>query len=576
MDASVSEIANITWTQNALHVLATTLHLTSYLYPEQALIHDGDVFDYIVVGAGTAGCVIANRLTEDPTSKVLLIEAGGDPPIESGLPGLMSYMKQSAEDWNYTSVYDGYSQQCHTPPVSDIPRGKMLGGCSSMNYMYYVRGNPYDYDNWANITNDNTWSYNNVLPYFIKSERLQNSKIWNTPNAAFHGSEGYLGVTKQFEKRTNKYLQVFSELGYNVVLDTNGNYTLGFTEPLLTMVNGYRQSTAKTFLSPIKNRSNLHVLKNTLVTKINFDEDNNAVSIDAIKENKKKITIRANKEIIVSAGTINSPQLLMLSGIGPRKHLEDLGINVIADLPVGENLQNHISGISTYALEKTPKRPKDPHKHPQPTVMGFATVDNLQTYPDYQSINLIVDSEDLLQSCAFTNGFKKEICNIFYKEAKGREVMISQTIVLHPKSRGRILLRNINPYVYPEIFTGYFSDASDLENLASYMERVNCVMTTNYFQEVNATFLIPPDCASNEPGSKEFWRCYALCMAMPMNHYIGTCAMGSVVDGRLKVFGVQRLRVVDASVIPNMTSGNTNVPIIMIAEKAADFIKAGN
>ncbi|XP_052755743.1 ecdysone oxidase-like [Galleria mellonella] len=584
---STSQIASVKWTQSALRVLATTLQLTSYMYPEQALVHeylesnfvpDGDVFDYIVVGAGSAGCVIANRLTEDPTSRVLLVEAGGDPPLESDLPALQIYTIHAQEDWNYTSVYDGYSQECHTPPVADITRGKMLGGCSSSNNMYYVRANPHDYDNWATITNDDTWKYNNVLPYFIKSEKNQDPNIWNTPNARFHGKDGYLGVTKQYSNITNKYLNAFSELGFDVVFDTNGNYTLGFNEPMLTIANDSRQSTATAFLSPIKNRPNLHVLKNTLVTKINFDKDNNAVSIDAIKENNERIAIKANKEIIVSAGTINSAQLLMLSGVGPKKHLEDLNINVISNLPVGENLQNHMMSISVYALGErhSSTEPPSPHKHSVPTIYGFVAMNKSQLYPDYQTASNIMNDDDLLQKCAFFYYFKNELCDAFYEQVRGREVMISLTTLLHPKSHGRILLQSVNPLDYPLIYTDYFTHNADLKNLITYTQDVYRLMNTSYFKEMNAKFLIPPSCALLEPDSEEFWKCQILCMATPANHYIGTCAIGSVVDGRLRVLGVQKLRVADGSVIPAMTSGNVNAPIIMIGEKAADFIKADN
>ncbi|XP_059046770.1 ecdysone oxidase-like [Achroia grisella] len=578
MDVLSSELYSIKRVQSALQVLATTLHLTSYLYPQQALVSDGDVFDYIVVGAGSAGCVIANRLTEDPRTRVLLVEAGGDPPMESVLPGLMSYLKHSAEDWNYTSAYDGYSQQCHVPPVADITRGKMLGGCSSINYMDYVRGNPHDYNTWANITKDDTWKYENVLPYFIKSERLEDPNIFKTPYAQFHGRNGYLSVTRQYANVTHKYLKAFSELGHNIVFDTNGDYTLGYSEPMLTMADGYRQSTATAFLSPIKTRPNLYVLKNTLVTKINFDKYDNAISIEAIKENDKKIIIMANKEIIVSAGTINSAQLLMLSGIGPKNHLESLGINVVSDLPVGENLQDHITGITVYAMDKKEsyRLPKNPHDYPLAKVVGYVAMNESQSYPDYQTLSFITDADSILQLCTFTYNFKNEICASFYNQLKGREVMFSHIVLLHPKSRGRILLRSVNPYDYPLIYTGHLSNPADLETLAAYIKDFNRVRTTNYFKEVKANFLVPSSCSIYEPDSKEYWKCHALCLAMSVYHYAGTCSMGSVVDGRLRVFGVQRLRVADASVLPTITSGNTNAPIIMVAEKVADFIKADN
>ncbi|KAM3956940.1 ecdysone oxidase-like [Aphomia sociella] len=568
VDAAVS---NIQWTQNALQVLSA-LHLTSYLYPQQAIVNDGDVFDYIVVGAGSAGCVIANRLTEDPDVKVLLIEAGGDPPLESDIPGLTKYLKHTPVDWNYTSIDDGISQQCNENQVSDLTQGKMLGGSSGNNYMFYTRGNPQDFNSWAETVNDSTWRYDNVLPYFIKSEKLNDPIISNSSYAAFHGYDGYLGVTKKDTDKSKKYLDAFNELGFGVVLDTNGNYTLGFTEPMYTLADGHRQSTATAFLSPIKDRSNLYILKNTLVTKINFDDNNNAYSVDAITENNKTLTLIGNKEIIVSAGSINSPQLLMLSGIGPKKHLDDLGIKVISDLPVGENFHDHSTVVSVYAMEKLQDvKPLD--FYDTPNIVGYVTINKSKSFPDYQTINTVMDMDSFLSSCKFSLAFKDHICESFYKNGKGREILLTQTIDLYPKSRGRILLRSSDPRDYPLIYTGLFSNPIDLENIITYVEDVNRIMTTTFFREVNAKFLISPNCVNFEPNSKEYWKCHVLCMSTTIFHYIGTCSMGAVVDSRLKVRGVNRLRVADGSVMPTMTAGNINAPIIMIAEKTADFIK---
>ncbi|XP_026749639.2 ecdysone oxidase-like [Galleria mellonella] len=576
MDAAAT-VSNIQWTQNAFQVLATTLHLTSFLYPQQAVVNDGDVFDYIIVGAGSAGCVIATRLTEDPDIKVLLVEAGGDPPIESDIPGLVGYLKHTSVDWNYTSVDDGYSQQSHKNSVTDLTRGKMLGGSSSNNYMFYNRGVPQDFNTWTDIVNDTTWRYENVLEYFIKSEKLEDPILLKSPSGDFHGRTGYLKVTKQYNEKTKDYLKVFKELGFNVVSDINSNNTLGFTEPLLTMADGHRQSTAKSFLSKIKDRSNLYVLKNTLVTKINFDNDNNAVSVDAINENDKTSNFKANREIIISAGAINSPQLLMLSGIGPKKHLEDLGIKVISSLPVGENFHDQVSVISVYATKKIEDAPKRTNFfNTFPTFNGFVSLNKSKLVPDYQSINTIMDHDTFLSSCVFSVAFKDSICDNYYQNAKGREVLFSQTIDLYPKSRGKILLQSSNPKDYPLIHSGFFSNSVDLENAAIYTEHANCIMNSSFFKEVDAKFLVSPSCTNFEPGSKEYWKCHVLSMSTTIFHYIGTCSMGLVVDGRLRVRGVKKLRVADGSVIPTMTAGNINAPIIMIGEKAADFIKEDN
>ncbi|XP_059047641.1 ecdysone oxidase-like [Achroia grisella] len=560
--------------QNAFQVL-TTLQLTSYLFPPSTPIRNGSTFDYIVVGAGSAGSVIANRLTEDPNITVLLIEAGGDPPTASVLPGLMAYLKESQVDWNYTSLEEN-AQRCHNNHVSDLTRGKMLGGCSSNNYMGYVRGDPNDYNTWAAITNDQSWNYDNILPYFIKSENLLDQAILNSPNRVFHGTKGYLNVTRHPSNSTHKYLKALKELGHNIVLDTNGNYTLGYAQPIFTAANNVRQSTAQSFLGTIKNRPNLYVVKNSLATKIIFDSFKNAIGVKLVNESNKIITVKANKEIIISAGSINTPQLLMLSGIGPKEHLRNIGINVISDLPVGENLQDHAPALLVYTTEKTkPKGPIDPHEYPVPMTIGYVALNKSQTYPDYQAITLILDSSSILQFCAFTFNIDYNICQRLYEDSKGREVLLVICSKLNPKSRGRVFLQSVDPTKPPLIKLGAYSAYTDIDDTIAYADDFNRILGTKYFKSVNAK-LLAPNCLGLEQGSEEFWRCYIPCMTSSIYHYVGTCAMGSVVDTRLRVSGVQRLRVVDGSVMPVITSGNTNAPIIMIAEKAADMIKQDN
>ncbi|KAJ8716996.1 hypothetical protein PYW08_005395 [Mythimna loreyi] len=575
MNAS-SAILGIQRIQGAFSILAA-LQLTAFLWPQQAQVQDGAHFDFIVVGAGSAGSVIANRLTEIQDATVLLIEAGGDPPIESVIPAFIPFLKKTPVDWDYRTEDDGYSQQFHKNKGVELTRGKMLGGSSSNNFMAYTRGNPHDFDNWAKITGDDSWNWNNVLPYFMKSEKLVDRLLLDSDAGVFHGTDGYLGTTRYYNDEALKYFEAFHEIGHNIVLDTNGNTPLGYTENMFNIAGGIRQSTAQSFLNPIKNHPNLFVLKNTLVSKILFDEDRNAIGVEAILANNETVSFKANKEVIVSGGAINTPQLLMLSGIGPKEHLDSLGIPVISDLPVGQALQDHVIVLMAHTMGKSPPpKPIDPTKFSYPLIMGYATLNNNQDFQDYyQTINFILNEPTpMLQFCSFYYSFNDEICDALYKGSLGKEVFFSLITLTYPESRGKILLRSRNPTEQPLIYTGYYSNDIDLDKHVMYLQDFLKVQDTEFFKSAQADLIIPEACGCSDLYlSHEYWRCYALCMMVSGYHYSASCPMGVVVDSRLNVFGVKRLRIADASIMPKIVGANTNAATIMIGEKAADFIK---
>ncbi|KAJ0174331.1 hypothetical protein K1T71_010477 [Dendrolimus kikuchii] len=553
----------------------TALQLTAYLWPQQAQVYDGDYFDFIVIGAGTAGSVIASRLTEIPDVTVLLVEAGEDPPIQSMLPALNSYMKNTPYNWNITSKKDGYTSQCRKRKYIQLNGGRMLGGSSSINYNVYTRGSVYDYDRMAAAANDSCWNWSGVLPYFKKSEKLTDEKILRSRYGSFHGTDGCMGVKRYYNMATENYLKSFAELDNNIVLDVNGNESMGYTETMFTIANETRQSTAYSFLTKAKDRPNLYLLKNTRVIKITFDGNNVATGVMLLRGDNTTLTVKATKEVILSAGAVYSPQLLMLSGIGPARHLICKRIKVIADLPVGERFQNHvyiIVAIKTHKIKDKPE-PPNPHETPLPHISGYVSLDKKLNYPQYQSLNFIINNPTtFLRFCVLNYEFEDEICQSMYDQIDGREIMLTELNLLHPESEGKILLRDKNPLSNPLISVGYYSKKTDLKQHISFLKDFLQVINTTYFKNVKAEMILPKSKCKNLQGD-EYWECYALCLMGAEHHYTGTCAMGAVVDNRLKVYSVKNLRVADAGVIPYVIGANTAAAAVMVGEKAADIIK---
>lgn len=486
----------------------------------------------------------------------------------------MLYLPGTSVDWNYTTV-QGPSTQCQENKVYKVIRGKTLGGTSGLNYMLYIRGSQEVYDFWANITKDNSWRYENILPYFKKSERLEDLQVLQSESRNFHGTEGYLGVTKQNNVKAVPILQAFQEVGQNVILDFNGNNSIGFGQVMLTLSEGVRQSTAQSFLTPILDRRNLYVIKRALVTKILFDKNKNAIGVELTDENNKDLRVKANKEIIVSGGAINSPQLLMLSGIGPKNHLKRFKIPVISDLPVGKNLQDHICVMLMHTLNEDNSNSSNrfnPHEFSLSIVVGFTSLNNNQ-HRDYQGNYIIGDAEQAMQTCSYLFSFDQDICQRLYDKSKGKRVFFTSLYNVAPKTRGEILLQSRNPKHPPLIDLKAFSHNDDLDNMVKYIKNYMEIENSTYFKSNGAKFL-QLDCLKDLPvGSDEYWRRYALCMSSSGYHYAGSCAMGAVLDSRLRVHGVGRLRVVDASAMPVISDANPNPTVIMMAEKAADMIK---
>ncbi|KAG8201707.1 hypothetical protein JTE90_012771, partial [Oedothorax gibbosus] len=543
-------------------------------------------YDFVIVGAGTAGSVLASRLTEVPCVKVLLLEAGKSPPLLNEVPALATDFWSTDLDWRYQTV----SQKNLGGKTLKWPSGKGVGGSSLLNGGVYVRGNPKDYDEWAK-RGAVGWSYSDLFPYFLKMEDNREMKYLEN---GYHVVGGPITVNSPnyVPELKKPLLETAKLLGYNVV-DSNGRSQTGYFDYQVSQRNGQRCSVAKAYLVPAENRTNLlHILPNSFVRKVLIqDKIVRGVEFDY---NGSTYRVKVKREAILSAGTVNTAQLLMLSGIGPKEHLEKLKIAVAADLPVGDNFHDHI-GVPVPFTMKPDYLTIDVRAENE-TVMkeyiynrtGYYTSavgDALLAFlngpksvepdfPDYQltftEINTIqknISFETIKQTNASTDNLNPNL-PIYQCVAQ----------ILHPKSRGTVRLQSNSPYDPPLIDPNYLQDATDLEGLVNAMDLCYKIGSSDPMVKAVGSKLVLDLRKGCEPNSKE--TCLAKAIAIAMSHPVGTVAMGNakdpktVVDPLLRVKGITGLRVVDASIMPVITSGNTYIPTVMIGEKASDIIKS--
>ncbi|XP_025833266.1 glucose dehydrogenase [FAD, quinone]-like isoform X1 [Agrilus planipennis] len=556
-------------------------------------------YDFIVVGAGTAGSVIANRLTENPNWNVLLLEAGGSEKFIMDIPILANFLQLSEANWDYKTVpSDNYclgmeNRQCN------FPRGKVLGGSSVLNFMIYTRGNRRDYDNWEKMGNTG-WSFKDVLPYFKKVENFVVPGYDN--DTKYHSQDGYVTVSYPPYRSSIGKAAVEAEMEYGSrYVDYNGATSIGVSFLQSSMKDGVRASASRSYLHPIKNRNNFHLKKSAMVSKILINPSTMlAYGVEFLLNNGKRYFVNASKEVIVCAGAINSPQLLMLSGIGPKEHLEEVGVPALNDLKVGYNLMDHIAvGGLTFLVNTTdadsgllkPKSFKEyfpNHKGVYTLSGGCETIsyhdtENPLDPNGYPNIELLYLYGSLSSTRIFRRifGIDGDIYYKVYGPIIGGSSFMVFPMLLRPKSRGRITLKDNNYLSKPVIEPNYFSEEEDLDNIIKGLKILLNITQQPAMQSIKTELYKKsiPNCEANGFGTDDYWKCMARHFTFTIYHQCGTCRMGSeddddaVVDPRLRVYGVKGLRVVDASIMPVIPIGHTNAPTFMIAEKGADMIK---
>ncbi len=526
---------------------------------------DVKTFDYIIVGAGSAGCVLAGRLTEDPGCRVLILEAGGrdrDPLIHIPL-GMGKMHQWGLHDWKYMSEpIPGLNNR-----QLNVKRGKVLGGSSSINVMAYTRGNPGDYDRWAGNGAEG-WSFAEVLPYFKRCESWQNG------GSDWRGGEGPLGTEhgKTQDPLYAAWLEAAEQAGWPVTEDYNGPH-FGFGRSQYTMKNGRRCSSAVAFLHPAMKRGNLTVETRALTSRV-IMEGTRAVGVEYIQGGQ---TVRANaiSEVILCGGVFNSPQVLMLSGIGPADHLREFGIDVLVDLPVGQNLQDHLTTSLMWS------RPENTSLFREQMRFDRMAVSMVRAYLFGTGPGTVVpggmhafikteeglDAPDIefmfrgapLNADLWFPGIKPK-----YEDGYG-----IRPALLHPKSRGEVKLRSNDPRDHVRIFFNFLSHPDDLPKLRKGFKIGREVGAQKAMEPYRGVEVLPGASVQTDDEIDEFLRN----TITTVEHPIGTCPMGAVLDHEMKVRGTEGLRVVDGAAMPDLVSAHTNACILMMGEKASDMIR---
>lgn len=562
-------------------------------YGDTAITEGLGKYDFIVVGAGSAGSVVASRLSENPKWKVLVLEAGDDPSQESEIPALTSTVQQSPQAWYYYSEPLPHICQGLKHRLCFHPRGKAIGGSGAINGMMYVEGHRKDFDDWLAAGNTK-WGWADVKRYYEKAVR----PVGNDTHP-----KGYVVLKENYSNEKlaigNVIFNATAELGLPRLGKLENGIEIGTIYLPVTATVGRRMSTGKVHLAKVSGRSNLHVIKNAHVRKIHFERGGTVATIVTfVLRGVNEMSVEVRKEVVLAAGTMDTPKLLLLSGVGPRKHLKKLRIPVVQDLAVGANLGDHVITTIFFRLpnhtlvEPSQLRPTDAIYdyliHNRGSLSGipsgltsFINTKGDSAIPDIQfHFNLYrSDHRQLFQG--HVSRWDEKIIARISRNFQDSHLLSFMLILAKPRSVGKLRLRSTDYLDAPRMYSNYLDDPEDIATMLRGIRFLERLERTKTMRALNATLLhIPCDeCDSYKYRSDAYWRCYIKYLGEGGFHHVGTLKMGpksdrdACVNPRLLLYGVQNVRVADASIMPDVPRSNTNAPAIMIGERAADFIK---
>ncbi|XP_046386895.1 glucose dehydrogenase [FAD, quinone]-like [Ischnura elegans] len=580
----------------------------SSIYPPDTA-NPNPEYDFVVIGVGSTGCVVANRLSSVKGWSVLAIEAGGNPPFTSAVPALSNSLQNTDADWGFLS--DGEGKYClgMVNHKCRWAQGKTIGGSSALNRMIYFRGNKADYDKWVKEGNKG-WGYKDLETAFEIAEGI----------TAEAGETGHLELEPigGYEPLLYSLFDAAREIGNQVDYQADKSARLGYYQVMAMISGGQRSSVAKGFLAPIKSRTNLHITKNTSVLRILFDSNKRAIGVEC-ERNGRVFQIRVRKEIIISSGAFAAAQLLMNSGIGPKEHLTQLGIKVVANLPVGNNMQGHIQLPAVVAsINRGVSEPQDSTKSSIRSVVDYL-VDQIgplsqigygkmvgfidsthanKSLPDIQMTFSYFNKGDTatLLTTLSTFGYGNEVITAYTNLLEEADLLVITPSIQHPESLGCVRLASKNPKDRPKITPNFFSNSNDENTLfGGIIEGLRLLKTCSLriSTRVEPRVLLP-QCLPRgvRPGrisatgniddtpimNKSYWSCVARMMAAPDYLPVGTCKMGpnsatSVVDPYLRVHSVDGLRVIDPAAMPHITTGDTTGSAVGFAINACQILK---